>query len=193
MPTLHRTPRSGDLLPARFTQVLGGLRVPRAVVRGQELRVAATLDVEDAAAASFRLDFAAQGARVSGEARGPSRVLLVWAFHAIAEATKARLVVDDADVSPEPAAHREAALAYLADYEAEVASSPLGGAAFVDWLAREGQIELAGPAKDVALDDASALYEALLEDDAVADVFLSERELASMLERFRAREAFRAR
>jgi hypothetical protein len=64
------------------------------------------------------------------------------------------------------------------------------GRAFLAWLAREEHVALADGADELGetlpLDDAEALYERLLESDAVDDVFVSERELARLLARFRA-------
>ena len=209
MITIHRTPSSGDLVPARFVQVLGTLAKipgtspsPRATMHGQELRLGVALSLADSACAAFLLDFPAQGARVSAEARGPSSALLAWGMHAIGLALKCRLVdVNDDDEEEDerpanPETYREAAMAYLAVYEADVRASRKAHdhsvERFLTWLARDEQIELVSPAvlpEGLSLDDAPALYEALLESDAVADVFLSERELSSFVGRFRARES----
>lgn len=202
---LHRTNESGDLVPARFSQTLamlsripGALPSPRATMRGQQIQLAVELSLDDDAGAAFLLDFPAQGARVSGQAHGPGAALLTWAFHALATSLKCRLVVDDEEMVPAPDEHRGLALAYLADYEAEVKESRRtrddDAASFVAWLAREEHLALEkGVAlpEELSLDDASALYEALLESDAVADVFVSEKEHASLLQRFRARGSLR--
>lgn len=186
------------LLPAR---VLGALTlaaklspsVPQATMRGQELRLARALSLDDGACASFVLDFAGQGTRIVGTAHGPSAALLAWALHTIAASTKCALAEDGDSVSPSPEAHRDAALAYLDAYEADVVASrkrgELDGDAFVAWLTREELVETepGGDFADLPMDDPERLYELLLEDEHVADVFLSERELARALERFRAR------
>ena len=211
MITLHRTHTSGDLVPARFLQVLGTLAkipgtlpTPRGTMHGQELRFGVGLSLVDDACAAFLLDFQAQGARASGEARGPATALLAWGLHAIGLALKCRLVdVNDDDeqederpADPEP--YREAAMTYLAVYEADVRASRKAHdqsvERFLAWLARDEQIELVSPAvlpEGLSLDEAPALYEALLESDAVADVFVSERELSSLVGRFRSRESAR--
>jgi hypothetical protein len=188
----------GLLLPVRFDHALGLVAklspsAPRGLMAGQELRLALSLDHHDAACAGFVLDFAGQGARVTGDAHGPSAALLAWALHAIAETLRCDLLEDDAPIAPAPAAHRVAAIAYLETYEAAVLAARRTNGdpdpdAFVRWLAREEHIALAGEAAftELPLDDAEALYEQLLENDAVDDVFVSERELARLLTRFRA-------
>lgn len=184
-PKLLRTSASGDLLPARLAPLLAKWSAPRAKLRGQELRLARRLSLDDDACAGFVLDFAGQGARIESHARGASAPLLAWAMRELGAATKAELVDDDA---PE----RDAALAYLADYESQVeamrdSGGERDGAAFVRWLAREELIVARPDAfEDLPLDDAARAYELLLDDDAVEDIFLSERELARLLARFRA-------
>ncbi len=204
--TLHQTKASGLLLPARITQALGLLAAqasaPKASLRGQELRVALGGSLDDGACTGFLLDFAAQGQRVRGTAHGPSAAALAWAFHALAATLKCTLHdgLANADVEAQPSAFRDAATAYLGDYENEVRASRKRGAdagderQLLDWLAREEHIALAEGDDDLdelvaalPMDDASALYEMLLESDAVDDVFVSERELATLLARFRAR------
>lgn len=183
-PKLLRTSASGDLLPARLAPLLAKWSAPRAKLRGQELRLARRLSLDDDACAGFVLDFAGQGARIESHARGASAPLLAWAMRELGAATKAELVDDDA---PE----RDAALAYLADYESHVeamrdSGGERDGAAFIRWLAREELIVARPDAfEDLPLDDATRAYERLLDDDAVEDIFLSERELARLLARFR--------
>jgi len=209
MITLHRTHTSGDLVPHRFVQVLGTLAMipgtlpsPRATMHGQELRCGVGLSLTDDACAAFLLDFPAQGARASGDARGPAGALLAWGLHAVGLALKCRLVdVNDEDEEEDerpadPEIYREAAMAYLAVYEADVSATRKAHdqsvERFLTWLERDEQIELVSPTvlpEGLSLADGPALYEALLESDAVADVFVSERELASFLGRFRARES----
>lgn len=202
---LHRTNASGDLVPARFSQTLamlgripGAPPSPRATMRGQQIQLAIDLSLDDDAGVAFLLEFPAQGARAAGQAQGPGAALLTWAFHALAASLKCRLVIDEEDVVPAPDEHRELALAYLADFEADVKESRRkrddDAASYVAWLAREEHLALeTGVAlpEELSLDDASALYEALLDSDAVADVFVSEREHASLLQRFRARGSLR--
>lgn len=183
-PKLLRTSASGDLLPARLAPLLAKWSAPRAKLRGQELRLARRLSLDDDACAGFVLDFAGQGARIESHARGASAPLLAWAIRELGAATKAEIVDDDA---PE----RDAALTYLADYESHVeamrdSGGERDGAAFVRWLAREELIVARPDAfEDLPLDDATRAYERLLDDDAVEDIFLSERELARLLARFR--------
>jgi len=207
---LHQTSASGPLVPSRFAEVFALLAklgtTPRATMHGQELRLAVALPLDDDACAAFVLDFPAQGRRVRGTAYGPSADLLSWAFHQLAASLRCTLVdTEDADreIPPAPDDHRAGALAYLARYEDEVRahrrrrSDEDDGVAFVDWLAREGTIALsAGGAATAAfaglpMDDAPAVYERLLESEAVEDVFLGERELGWLLARFRARHATR--
>lgn len=184
---LRRTTTSGDLLPARLAPILATWTEPRARMKGQELRLARELDLEDPAAVGFVLDFIGQGARVEVSAQGASAPLLVWAIQAIAAAMKA-------EVDAPPADHA-AALAYLEGYEDDVsamreAKVDLDGDAFVDWLVREELVELGrGRAdfSDLPLDDPERAYELILDNDVVEDVFVSERELARLLERFLAR------
>lgn len=204
--TLESSNASGPLTPARFAQVLavrgkvGGAleaRTPKATMRGQDLRVAIDLDLADGASVGFLLDFAGQGARVHGNARGPSAAALTWLFHVLAASLKCRLrdSLAAADIEPSPDAHRMAATAYLDGYEAGVKKARRAGtvdaAAFVAWLVDEELVALAGDAfdADVPMDDATALYEHLIESDAIDDVFVSERELSTLLVRFRARAA----
>ncbi|MBX3209470.1 MAG: hypothetical protein KF764_30835 [Labilithrix sp.] len=208
--TLEHTDASGRLLPARFAEVLVHLvktsfrtstRAPRGVMHGQQLRLALDLALNDPACAAFLLDFAGQGLRVTGTARGPSAALLTWAFHALAGPLKCTLfdAREGCGVDVAPEAHRAAAVAYLASYEAGVRAlraKPVDdeGMVFLAWLAREEQLALSedDPAAVDALgaalpmDDAPGLYEMLLESAAVDDVFVSERELASLLGRFNA-------
>lgn len=204
--TLLRT-KGEPLTPATFSQTLAvfakvsgalGERGPKATMRGQDLRLAVDLLLDDAACSGFLLDFAGQGARVHGTAHGPSSDALVWAFHTLAQALKCRLTDTDsgADIDIAPDAHRAAATAYLRAYDAEVLSDRRkrsgqdpDGREFVAWLAREEHIAIASSdlGQDLPLDDASALYEMLLESDAVDDVFVSERELITLLARYRAR------
>ena len=203
--TLKQTTASGLLLPAKFTQVLAlrakvhaGATEPRGTMHGQELRLTLGLSPSDAASAAFLLDFAGQGLRVTGRAHGPSAALLTWAFHALAASLKCTLCDADLgrDIEASPAAHREAAVAYLADYEVEVEATRRkqgddDGRAFLAWLVREEHIALAtgGGAlgAELPMQDAGALYEMLLESDEVDDVFVSERELTSLLARYNAR------
>jgi hypothetical protein len=208
--TLLQTNASGPLLPSRlamaFTQLAklpGRAQAPNGTMRGQELRLALALSLDDDACAAFMLDFGGQGHRVRGAAHGPSSTLLSWAFHALAASLKCTLHDADAgqDVDTNPEAHRAAALAYLADYEAEVRANQRKGVdegdgdAFLSWLVREEHIALAEDAgalgTTLPMDDASALYEMLLESDAVEDVFVSETELTALLARFRARTTSR--
>jgi hypothetical protein len=190
-----RSSTRGVLVPARIEQAfhLGGERsssTPRGRMRGQELRLALALDLDDPACVGFALDFAGQGARVTASARGPSGALLTWAFHAIASTLSCELRLEDTVIAPAPEPHRAAALAYLAQYETEVRDDEdVSGDAFVKWLAREEHVELSANAsfEDLPMDDAEQLYELLLESAGVVDVFLSERELARLLERFKAR------
>lgn len=206
--TLHATHASGSLTPA----VLGGALArmqkarpsdPRGLMRGQVLRLARALPLEDPACVELQLDVAAQGARVRGTARGPRRDLLVWAFHALARELRCRLVVEDeGDIEVDPARVLDAANAYLESAEADVRAErergtvregPAEAKAFVAWLAAEGEVEPAGDpevarlAETLPMDDHEALYEALLESDAIEDVFASESEMKSLLARFRAR------
>ena len=201
---LHRTTASGELHPSAFTRTfvvlgksLGASSAPRASMRGQELRLGIWLEADDDASAGFLLDFPGQGARTLGEARGPSLELLAWAFHTLATAIGCELRRDDVTLTPDPEPHREAAMAYLAYYEEDVRESrKRKGEAddldrFLAWLAREEHVALAEGAapfaEPVASADATALYERLLDSDAIADLFISERELATLLGRFRAR------
>jgi len=196
-------------MPATFSRAFAvlakvsgalGARGPKATMHGQEIRLAVDLLLDDGACSGFLLDFAAQGARVRGTAHGPSSAALLWAFHTLAQTLKCRLSDTDsgADIDIAPDAHRAAATAYLQSYDAEVLSDRRkraghepDGHAFVAWLAREEHIALASPAIDVGpdlpLDDASAVYDVLFNSDAVDDVFVSERELITLLARYRAR------
>ena len=201
---LHQTSASGPLLPARFTELFALLAklgtTPSATMRGQELRLAVGLSLEDDACAGFLLDFLGQGRRVRGTAHGPSAELLEWAFHTLASSLRCGLTDETGrEIAIAPEERRARALAYLSGYEAEVrASRKKGGgddddgAALLDWLAREEAIALSGPARTLVdeglrTDDVPALYEQLLESDVVDDVFVSERELGWLLARFRAR------
>ena len=82
------------LLPARVLQVFARVSAPRVTMRGQELRLARALSLDDAACAGFVLDFVGQGARVVASAHGPSASLLGWALHTIAASTKSSLEED---------------------------------------------------------------------------------------------------
>lgn len=181
------------LLPARVLQAFARGSAPKVTMRGQELRFARALSLDDGACAAFVLDFVGQGAHVMGSAHGPSAALLAWALHTIAASTNASLEEDGVAVAPAPDALHGAALAYLDGYEADVAASrtkaELDGDDFVAWLAREELVALDGGGSfaELPMDDPERLYELLLDDARVADVFLSERELARALERFRAR------
>lgn len=182
------------LLPALLTTAFAkpSPGAPRGAMHGQELWLALTLSLDDAACAAFMLDFVGQGRRVKASARGPSTALLVWAFHALAASLGCALLENDARVTPTPDVHRDTAIAYLTAYEADVRATrrardedPRG---FLSWLAHEEHIVLAGePPSDLPMDDPAALYELLLECDAIEDVFVSERELTSLLGRYRAR------
>ena len=203
--TLHQTNASGPLVPSRFTQAFALLAklgtTPRATMHGQELRLTVALSPDDDACAAFLLDFAGQGLRVRGTARGPGADLLSWAFHTLAASL--RCTLSDAELGGEveaaPEEHRPRALSYLTQYEAEVRAHRQkrdvddDGVAFVDWLAREELVALAADAAAIGaglpMDDAPALYERLLESEGVDDVFISERELGWLLSRFRARRA----
>jgi hypothetical protein len=203
--TLEKSGASGPLLPATLTRALVKQTAPRATLKGQVLRVASALTLDDDACAAFMLDFPAQGDRVRASANGPSAELLVWAFHVLAETLDCTLLEGEqgeADaVDADPDVHREAAMAYLARHEADVLAArrtPEAGTspqAFLAWLAREEHIALAaeeGPDVDalasaLPMKDAGALYEMLLESEIVDDVFVSERELVTALERFLAR------
>ena len=206
--TLLQTNASGPLVPARLSQTLELLTTrpstaptPKAGMHGHELRLALDGSLDHAACSAFLLDFAAQGARVRGTAHGPSANALEWALHLLAATLKCTLHdgVTNAEISPEPASRHAAATAYLSSYETDVRTTRAqdeenDGAAFLQWLAREEHIALAetdeeveelGPA--LPFEDPSALYEMLLDSDAIDDVFVSESELASLLGRFRAR------
>ncbi len=202
--TLQQTSASGPLLPATLAQALAALarrgEAPRGSMRGQVMRLVGSLSLDDDACAAFTLDFIAQGDRVRGAAHGPSTALFTWAFHALAKSLKCTLRGDDgAEVAVAPEAHVEGARAYLATYEADVratrgARAEDDAAPFVAWLAREEHVALVDGAEDAAfaslpMNDPPALYEELLESDAVDDVFVSESELATLLARFRARKS----
>lgn len=184
---LRRTATSGDLLPARLAPILATWTEPRAKMKGQELRLARELDLDDPAAIGFVLDFMGQGVRIEVSTQGASSPLLVWAVQTLGAALKAEVEAPPAD--------RAAALEYLEGYEEDVstmreAKVDLDGDAFVDWLVREELVELGrGRAdfSDLPLDDAERTYELILDNDVVEDVFVSERELARLLERFLAR------
>ncbi len=203
--TLEKSGASGPLLPATLTRALVKQTAPRATLRGQVLRIASALTLDDDACAAFMLDFPAQGDRVRGGANGPSAALFVWAFHVLAETLDCTLLdgasPDGGVVEAAPGEHRAAAMAYLTRHEAEVLEARrapeigIAPRAFLAWLAREEHIALASPegadvdalAGSLPMKDAGALYEMLLESDVVDDVFVSERELVTALERFLAR------
>jgi hypothetical protein len=207
--TLLQTHASGPHLPTKLAHALTLLATrktteptPKAAMHGHELRVALEGSLDDASCCAFLLDFGAQGARVRGTAHGPSAPALAWTLHTLAAALKCTLhdAEANADIPPAPAAYRAAAAAYLARYEDEVQATRSGdeeedAAAFLDWLAREEHIAIApdgiagitASTASLSLEDASALYEMLLESNAVEDVFVSESELTSLLGRFRAR------
>lgn len=215
MPTslvLHQMPASGPLVPARFVQALAQAQAQRTTggargtMKGQLLRLSLGLGLDDDACTAFQLEFLAQGGRVRGTARGPSALLFAWAFHLLAQTTGAALEDEDGKtpITPRPDALRDAALAYLAAYEDDVkaarrvrgdaAAETVSGEAFLRWLAREEHVALEEDPGAVAalgaalpMEDASALYEQLLDADAVAEVFVGESELAALLARFRAR------
>lgn len=190
--------------------VLGAPKAPRGAMRGQVLRLAAALHTDDEAAAGFMLEFIGQGRLVRGSAIGPSGELLAWGMHALAArlACTLRDEEDDATLEPDPRPLLEPAMTYLTAYEAEVREDRVlpsirrpaladanAGARFVRWLAREEHVALAsddGAAADalgasLTLADAAAVYEALLDSDAISEVFVSETELTTLLARFRAR------
>lgn len=215
--TLYQTKASGPLMPTSIAIVLDRLgtitrgRSPRAAMRGGHLRVALDLSLDDAACAAVPLEFAGQGQRLRGMARGPSAVLLHWTFHTIAAALKCTLQEPprDAGIGPDAGAFHDAALAYLEAYERAVNADrerhgqtvdpedAAGGGDFLEWLAGEEHIALrtdeqatgarASLSASLPMRDVGALYEALLDSDAVDDVFMSETELVSLLDRFRAR------
>lgn len=214
---------SGPLLPTRLGTTLGVLEKtsfgqgPRGTMRGQDLRLALELSLDDDACATFSLDFARQGAVVTGTAHGPSAPLLRWALHVLAAALKCTLhdAELDEDVTPDADALRADALAYLTAYEADVKAtrkqhvlrrraeragesteSSSEGADLLAWLAREEHLALSDSAEDVRalaeqlpLEDPAALYEMLIDTDAVDDVFVSEKELKALVARFKARTA----
>jgi hypothetical protein len=199
---LEKTTASGLLVPARLAQALvqlakGPGKTPRGSMHGQELRLGLTLEPNDAAAAAFMLDIVGQGRRVTAAANGPSAALLAWAFHALATSLKCTLLDGEGEsaIVPAPDDHREAAIAYLTAYESEVHAARRGeeeerGADLLAWLAREGHLLLAQKGAvdiDELLDQPAALYELLLESDAIDDVFVSERELGWLVARYRAR------
>jgi hypothetical protein len=205
---LQQTNASGRLLPTFLAEVLsrrGMIRsttpMPQGAMFGQELRLGLAASPTEGASAAFLLDFGGQGARVRGKAHGPSAALFTWAFHMLAVTLKCTLVdVEQGEaITPEPDTLCPAAIAYLKDYEDDVEATRHGdleddGAAFLAWLAREehlalGEQGVAAFAESLPMDDAPALYELLLESDAIDDVFVSERELSSLLARFRARTA----
>jgi hypothetical protein len=192
---LRQTTASGPIVPTRITQALSLLeRVapgsPRGRMHGQELRLSLSLSLDDDACAGFLLDFVGQGSRVKGSTRGPSQALLAWAFHAIAGTIKCTLEEADAPMTPAAEPHRDAAIAYLSTYEAEVRRGATDGTSFLRWLAREGQIVLRGDPSalgaELPMEAPPALYEMLLEADGVDEVFASEREVAALLARFHA-------
>ena len=114
----------------------------------------------------------------------------------------ARFTKDGQLATATPEAHRDAAIAYLEEYEAVVRASRKerrtpDADAFVAWLVKEECVLLASPPgggsgddrtfADLPLEDAPRLYELLLDSEAVDDVFVSERELTRLLARFLAR------
>lgn len=187
------------LMPARVIQIFDlasklAPSAPQVTMRGQELRVARALSIDDAASAGFVLDFIGQGARIMASAHGPSAALLAWALHTVAVGTKSALQEDGKRVEPAPDALRAEAFAYLDTYEADVTKTrdegdDLDSEAFVAWLAREELVEVEDGADfaDLPMDDAERLYELLLDHEDVAEVFVSEREIARLLGRFLAR------
>ena len=196
---LRSTAESGLLVPARLTEIFVG-STPRGHAHGSELRLAIDLSLDDAACATLILDHIGQGRRVRSSAHGPSASLLSWAFHTVAAGAGAELVEADGErrVEPSPGSFRAAAVIYLTKHEAGVRAArqgrvEAGGAAFLDWLAEEEHLALGDDAEELGaalpMDDAVGLYEMLLESDAVDDVFVSERELAGLLSRYRARFA----
>jgi len=194
-----RSSTRGVLVPTKLAQALDTAAkqspsAPRGRMRGQELRLARSLDLDDAACAGFVLAFVGQGVSVTGTAYGPSAVLLEWALHAIASVLRCELLEDDAPISAAPDVRRAAAIAYLDGYEAEVRAArreagEIDGGAFVKWLAREEQIALTPNAsfEELPMDDPERLYEHLLESEGVEEVFVSERELVRLQLRFVAR------
>ncbi len=196
---LRSTAESGLLVPARLTEAFDG-KTPRGRAHGSELRLAVDLSLDDAACATLVLDHVGQGRRVRSSAHGPSAALLSWAFHTVASATGAELFDAESDrrIEPSPGALREAAVVYLTKHEGGVKAVRqgrvgAGGAEFLDWLAEEEHVALGDEAEELGaalpMDDPVGLYEMLLESDAVDDVFVSERELAGLLSRYRARFA----
>ncbi len=193
---LHQTELSGLLGPSRLNESFIG-SVPRARVQGADLRLAVDLSLDDGACASFILDFTGQGRHLRGAANGPSGALLCWAFHTIGANLGADLtdLTTNQRIDASPGRFEQAALAYLATYEADVKASREGknefsGAAFLAWLAREEHIAAGDHidqlAASLSLEDPATLYETLLESDAIDDIFVSEREILSLLARFRA-------
>jgi hypothetical protein len=193
---LHQTEMSGLLGPSRINEVFIGI-VPRARVQGAGLRLAVDLSLDDEACAGFILDFMGQGRRLRGAANGPSGALLCWTFHTIGATLGADLtdLTTNQRIDANPGRFEQAAFAYLATYEAYVKASREGGsefsgAAFLAWLAREEHIapgdHIDQLAASLSLDDPATLYETLLESDAIDDIFVSEREVLSLLARFRA-------
>lgn len=194
---LRSTDASGLLVPPRLTESLSS-SIPRGRAQGSELRLAIDLSLDDPACAGLVLDHVGQGRRVRASAHGPSAALLGWAFHSVAATTGAQLFDADGDrrIEPAPVSLREAARSYVAGHEAGVRASregrvEPGGGGFLEWLAGEEHVALGDDVEELAaalpMDDAVALYEILLESDAVDDVFVSERELALLLSRYRAR------
>lgn len=213
---LQQSAKSGPLLPATLGPALTRLvvraagvgvpRIPRGSFVGQVLRLGIALPPEDDASVGFLLDFVGQGRCARGSAHGPSAELFAWAMHALAADLGCELAEEEGEeIAPSPSTHLASALAYLEAYEAEVteeravpASLKAEGAELAGrllaWLAREEAIALGEDAASVAslaaelpMEDPAALYEKLLESDAVEDVFVSETETKSLVDRFRAR------
>lgn len=185
---IEQSSKSGRLLPALFAEVLAKLPKPRGTMHGQELRLALDLALDDPACAGWVLDFAGQGARVEASVTGPSAAALALALAFIVKRLGCELVVDGDETSSEDG------VAYLETYEADVQDGrgnpdDIDGDAFVAWLVREESIALQRDQdfSTLPLDDAPAVYETLLDAESVDDIFISERELARMLAKFRAR------
>ena len=200
-------------MPTTLTPTLERLgratRGPRLAMRGRHLWVASDLSVDDGACAAFALTFEGQGSRLRGTARGPSIAVLRWTFHTLAVALKCTLHDESASepITPAPDVYRSAAVTYLEGYERDIVDARARrahgidaedgdarlGQELLEWLAREEQIALASGANlaslgaSLPLNDASALYELLLESDDVEDVFVSETEFSALLDRFRSR------
>lgn len=185
---IEQSTKSGRLLPALFAEVLAKLPEVRGTMKGQELRLALELELDDEACAGWILDFAGQGARVEGSVTGPSAAALALALEFIAKQLDCKLAIDGDEISSADG------VAYLETYEADVFDlrdnpDDLDGDAFVAWLVREEGIALQRDQdfSTLPLDDPPAVYETLLDAESVDDIFVSERELARMLAKFRAR------